>query len=138
MVFTRIRRPASSFASTRISPTTACFAVAYAATPGSAGATEPFHGEHQAGIATPEQARLVFATYDVSGVDRSGLADLLVAWSAAAERMPAGQSVAGPSGRHGRSPYCSVIWTGSRTSTTPVGTPLETRCSSRRPDASVR
>jgi deferrochelatase/peroxidase EfeB len=69
-----------------------------AATPGSAGATEPFHGEHQAGIATPEQARLVFATYDVSGVDRSGLADLLVAWSEAAERMTAGQSVAGPSG----------------------------------------
>ncbi len=69
---------------------------AVAATTAAAPATEPFHGEHQGGIITPEQARLVFAAFDVSGVDRTGLADLLATWSDAAERMTAGQSVAGP------------------------------------------
>ena len=69
--------------------------VAGAATAGT-GATEPFHGAHQGGIATPEQARMVFAAYDVSGVDRAGLSDLLAAWSSAAERMTAGRTVAGP------------------------------------------
>ena len=31
--------------------------------------TVPFFGAHQAGITTPEQARLVFATYDVTAAD---------------------------------------------------------------------
>ena len=62
------------------------------------GTTEAFHGVHQAGIATPEQARMVFAAYDVSGVDRAGLAGLLATWSSAAERMTSGRAVAGPSG----------------------------------------
>ncbi len=67
-------------------------AAATAATP----ATEPFHGDHQGGITTPEQARLVFAAYDVSGVDRAGLAALVTTWSDAAERMTAGLPVVGP------------------------------------------
>ena len=71
---------------------------AAAATAGT-GTTEPFHGVHQGGITTPEQARMVFAAYDVSGVDRQGLAALLATWSSAAERMTAGLSVAGPSGQ---------------------------------------
>ena len=61
--------------------------------------TEPFLGVHQAGIATPEQARMVFAAYDVAGVDRAGLAALLATWSAAAGQMTDGRSVAGPSGQ---------------------------------------
>lgn len=80
-------------------------AVVAAAVPGAAGAdtpgtgaTEPFLGEHQSGIATPEQARLVFATYDVSGTDRAGLAALLATWSAAAGRMTAGRSLEGAGG----------------------------------------
>jgi len=72
--------------------------VAGASTPGS-GTTEPFHGAHQAGIVTPEQARMVFAAYDVSGVDRAGLAALLAAWSSAAERMTTGRTVVGASGQ---------------------------------------
>jgi deferrochelatase/peroxidase EfeB len=62
------------------------------------GATEPFHGLHQGGIATPEQARLVVATFDVADVDRAGLSALLATWSAAAERMTAGRTVPGPTG----------------------------------------
>ncbi len=71
-----------------------------AAAPGATSATEPFHGEHQGGIATSEQARLVFAAYDVSGVGRAGLAALLAEWTAAAGRMTAGQTVAGPTGSY--------------------------------------
>ncbi|HEX7443933.1 MAG TPA: Dyp-type peroxidase domain-containing protein, partial [Acidimicrobiales bacterium] len=63
--------------------------------PSRPGATEPFHGPHQGGIATPEQARLVFATFDVTGTDRSALARLLTTWTRAAERMTAGQAIAG-------------------------------------------
>jgi len=76
---------------------------AAAALPGTGGAAPvdgtatgavPFHGTHQQGIATPEQARLVFASFDVTG-DRTALADLLGAWTAAAERLAAGQSLPG-------------------------------------------
>ncbi len=81
-------------------------AIAAAATgPGTAGAAPapgegalPFHGAHQAGIATPEQERMVFAAYDVTAADRAGLAALLATWTAAAERMTQGQPVAGPDG----------------------------------------
>jgi len=51
----------------------------------------PFHGRHQAGIATPAQDRLQFAAFDVEpGARRAGLASLLRAWSEAAARMTAG------------------------------------------------
>jgi len=62
------------------------------------GATEPFYGAHQGGIATPEQARMAFAAFDVTGTDRSGLAALLASWTVAAERMTQGQIVAGGTG----------------------------------------
>jgi len=62
------------------------------------GGTVPFHGAHQAGIATPEQARMVFAAYDVTAADRAGLQALLASWTAAAERMTQGRSVDGPTG----------------------------------------
>ena len=64
----------------------------------SGSATEPFHGPHQGGIATPEQARLVFAAFDATGTDRAALAALLTTWTGAAERMTAGQTLAGASG----------------------------------------
>ncbi|HEY4929332.1 MAG TPA: iron uptake transporter deferrochelatase/peroxidase subunit [Acidimicrobiales bacterium] len=62
------------------------------------GANEPFRGAHQSGIATPEQARLAFATFDVTSTDRAGLKDLLASWTVAAERMTGGHAVDGPTG----------------------------------------
>ncbi|PPF52695.1 deferrochelatase/peroxidase EfeB [Clavibacter michiganensis] len=56
------------------------------------GATYPFHGAHQAGITTPAQDRLHFASFDVADIDRAGLVSLLEDWSAAAARMTAGAS----------------------------------------------
>jgi deferrochelatase/peroxidase EfeB len=53
----------------------------------------PFYGEHQAGIATPPQDRLLFASFDVTTGDRRELQDLLRGWTAAAARMTAGQPV---------------------------------------------
>src|SRR3954466_12794518 len=51
----------------------------------------PFHGRHQAGIATPVQDRLHFAAFDVEpGAPRAHLAGLLREWSGAAARMTAG------------------------------------------------
>jgi deferrochelatase/peroxidase EfeB len=53
-----------------------------------------FHGEHQAGIATPAQDRLHFAAFDVEdGVDGRALRDLMQEWTVAARTMAGGQSV---------------------------------------------
>jgi deferrochelatase/peroxidase EfeB len=59
------------------------------------GAPVPFHGEHQAGIATPVQDRLHFASFDVTTRDRSELVALLKEWTAAARRMTTGRDVGG-------------------------------------------
>lgn len=54
----------------------------------------PFHGPHQAGIATPVQDRLHFAAFDLlDGTARADLVDLLRAWTSAAAAMAAGQEV---------------------------------------------
>ncbi|POX37620.1 deferrochelatase/peroxidase EfeB [Streptomyces sp. Ru73] len=53
----------------------------------------PFHGAHQAGIATAVQDRLHFAAFDVTTDDRQALIDLLKEWTAAAARMTAGRPV---------------------------------------------
>jgi deferrochelatase/peroxidase EfeB len=59
-----------------------------------ASATVPFHGVHQAGISTPAQDRLLFASFDVeAGVTRAQLVSLLRAWTRAAERLTAGEPV---------------------------------------------
>lgn len=50
----------------------------------------PFHDRHQAGIATPVQDRLHFATFDVTTDDRSALIDLLRRWTEAAARLTQG------------------------------------------------
>jgi deferrochelatase/peroxidase EfeB len=53
----------------------------------------PFHGAHQAGIATPVQDRLHFAAFDLLTESRSELRQLMREWSAAAAKMAAGQPV---------------------------------------------
>jgi deferrochelatase/peroxidase EfeB len=62
-----------------------------------ADAVVPFHGAHQAGIATPAQDRLHFAAFDVTTTDAAALASMLSAWTAAAARMTQGLA-AGPGG----------------------------------------
>jgi len=63
-----------------------------AASSSGAAAVYPFYGEHQAGIVTPAQDRLHFASFDVSDISRDELKELLEDWSYAANRMTAGQS----------------------------------------------
>ena len=55
-----------------------------------AAAQYPFNGEHQAGIVTPAQDRLHFASFDVLDITRDELIELLTDWSYAANRMTAG------------------------------------------------
>ncbi|MEU3749979.1 MULTISPECIES: iron uptake transporter deferrochelatase/peroxidase subunit [Streptomyces] len=57
------------------------------------GGAVPFHGPHQAGIATAVQDRLHFAAFDVRTEDRAELVQLLKDWTRAAERMTAGAEV---------------------------------------------
>ena len=54
-----------------------------------------FHGRHQAGIATPVQGHLHFASYDVTTSDREQLAALLRDWTDAAREMTANRRVGG-------------------------------------------
>ena len=54
-----------------------------------------FYGKHQAGIATPQQDRLHFASFDLTTSKASEVGDLMRAWSEAAARMCAGQPVGG-------------------------------------------
>ncbi|AYV31930.1 MULTISPECIES: iron uptake transporter deferrochelatase/peroxidase subunit [Streptomyces] len=60
---------------------------------GMTGSAVPFHGEHQAGIASAVQDRLHFAAFDVTTKDRAALVRLLKDWTRAAERMTAGLPV---------------------------------------------
>ncbi|MFB6635618.1 iron uptake transporter deferrochelatase/peroxidase subunit, partial [Streptomyces sp. NPDC056362] len=60
---------------------------------GDSGGAVPFHGPHQAGIATAVQDRLHFASFDVKTKDRDELIGLLKDWTRAAERMTAGAEV---------------------------------------------
>ncbi|WP_328298349.1 iron uptake transporter deferrochelatase/peroxidase subunit [Streptomyces sp. NBC_00435] len=59
----------------------------------SAGSAVPFHGEHQAGIASAVQDRLHFAAFDVKTKDRAELVQLLKDWTEAARLMTAGHPV---------------------------------------------
>jgi deferrochelatase/peroxidase EfeB len=53
----------------------------------------PFHGGHQAGIATPAQDRLHFAAFDLLSEDPDELRELLREWTAAAAEATAGEMV---------------------------------------------
>ncbi|MGW4976655.1 iron uptake transporter deferrochelatase/peroxidase subunit [Streptomyces mirabilis] len=57
------------------------------------GAAVAFHGAHQAGIATPVQDRLHFASFDVKTDDRAEFVQMLKDWTDAARRMTAGHAV---------------------------------------------
>jgi deferrochelatase/peroxidase EfeB len=57
--------------------------------------TIEFFGEHQAGIATPQQDRLHFASFDLTTTKAEEVRDLMRAWTEAAARMCAGQPVGG-------------------------------------------
>ncbi|GAA3445338.1 iron uptake transporter deferrochelatase/peroxidase subunit [Planomonospora venezuelensis] len=59
------------------------------------GGPVPFHGPHQAGIATPVQDRLHFAALDLGTDSPAKVAGLLREWTAAAVRMTAAQEVGG-------------------------------------------
>ena len=63
-----------------------------------------FRGERQAGIITPAQDRMHFVALDVVTKDRAALAEMLKAWTRAAERMTAGAEAA-PGGVVGGGPY---------------------------------
>ncbi|MBV2353700.1 deferrochelatase/peroxidase EfeB [Streptomyces sp. J2-1] len=57
------------------------------------GGAVPFHGTHQAGVATPVQDRLHFAAFDVKTDDRAEFVRMLKDWTDAARRMTAGDTV---------------------------------------------
>ncbi|MFK0253201.1 iron uptake transporter deferrochelatase/peroxidase subunit [Streptomyces sp. NPDC090445] len=59
----------------------------------SAGGAVPFHGAHQAGIASAVQDRLHFAAFDVKTKDRAEVEKLLKDWTEAARLMTAGRPV---------------------------------------------
>jgi deferrochelatase/peroxidase EfeB len=56
----------------------------------------PFHGVHQAGIATPAQDRLLFASFDVTTTSRDDVARLFRDWTTAAEQLTTGARVGEP------------------------------------------
>jgi deferrochelatase/peroxidase EfeB len=69
--------------------------VARAATqdpPPGAAVREPFFGEHQGGIATPQQAHSYFAAFDLVAKKRDEVIAMLRAWSEAAARMTSGDT----------------------------------------------
>ncbi|HEX5224126.1 MAG TPA: Dyp-type peroxidase, partial [Solirubrobacteraceae bacterium] len=51
----------------------------------------PFHGTHQAGIATPAQEYLTFAAFDLTARSRARLRSLMIAWTRAAAQLTAGE-----------------------------------------------
>ncbi|MBN9493281.1 deferrochelatase/peroxidase EfeB [bacterium] len=68
-----------------------------------AGDETPLYGEHQAGIATPTQDRMVFAAFDVTTGDVGAVKSMLAAWTVAAAAMCAGKQV-GDNEKHPLSP----------------------------------
>jgi deferrochelatase/peroxidase EfeB len=58
-----------------------------------AGAVVPFHGAHQAGIATPVQDRLIFGSFEVVTAERQELVSLLRTWTESAVALTRGDQV---------------------------------------------
>ncbi|HEY0559774.1 MAG TPA: iron uptake transporter deferrochelatase/peroxidase subunit [Frankiaceae bacterium] len=83
---------------------TACGIDGGAAPRAAGAATVPFHGVHQAGIATPAQDRLHFVAFDLTTTDRAEVVALLREWTAAARAMTAGRAVGGGAGGHPAAP----------------------------------
>jgi deferrochelatase/peroxidase EfeB len=57
-----------------------------------AGAEEPFFGQHQAGIATPQQTSSYFAAFDLVAKSVDEVTAMLRLWTEAARRMAAGET----------------------------------------------
>jgi deferrochelatase/peroxidase EfeB len=55
--------------------------------------TVDFHGEHQAGITTPQQAHLRFAAFDLTTASRENVGRLMRRWTAAAALMAGGHAL---------------------------------------------
>ena len=53
----------------------------------------PFYGEHQAGIATPVQDRLFFASFDLETESKAELRELMEEWTKAAAEMSEGRMI---------------------------------------------
>jgi deferrochelatase/peroxidase EfeB len=64
-----------------------------AETSGEGTGSVPFYGEHQAGIDTPAQDRLHFASFDLLTDNRAELRELMREWTRAAAEMSAGQMI---------------------------------------------
>jgi deferrochelatase/peroxidase EfeB len=56
--------------------------------------SEPFRGEHQGGIATPQQTHTYFAALDLLTKKHDDVVAMLRAWTSAADRMTLGQTAA--------------------------------------------
>ncbi len=73
------------------------FGIAHATESGTdstaAPAVVPFYGTNQAGIATPSQDRLAFASFDLTSTDVQVVQAMLGSWSAAAARMTEGLAI---------------------------------------------
>jgi len=73
---------------------------AAAVRPAAAGVTAAntlaFHGPHQAGVTTPQQAHVNFATFDITAEKREDVAALMRAWTEAGAALTAGAMLAGP------------------------------------------
>ena len=65
----------------------------------------PFYGRHQAGIATPQQSNVMFASLDVTDASRDELRGLLRYWTGAAARMTRGVAAVEGGGRPTRPPW---------------------------------
>ncbi|AWB93322.1 iron uptake transporter deferrochelatase/peroxidase subunit [Aeromicrobium chenweiae] len=83
----------------------------------------PFEGAHQAGIVTPSQDRLYFATFDMTSDKREDLISLLKDWTAAARQMTQGNDV-GDFGAVSGSPYAPPEDTGEALGLPPSGLTL--------------
>ena len=59
---------------------------------------DPFVGEHQAGIATPQQTQTYFAALDLTAKKPGDIVRMLRAWTDAAARLTRGQDAPGDSG----------------------------------------
>jgi deferrochelatase/peroxidase EfeB len=64
-----------------------------AETSGEGAGSVPFHGEHQAGIDTPAQDRLFFASFDLLTESPAELRELMLEWTRAAAEMTAGEMI---------------------------------------------
>ncbi len=63
-----------------------------------AASSDPFFGEHQAGVATPQQTQTYFAALDLIARQPGDIVRMLRDWTAAAARLTGGLDVPGDSG----------------------------------------